>query len=351
MKTIHIIRTSLTAAWLAFCTTATAQQLVGGKVSLLNKEVKKQGNNVKVGMDLKLDNLQLKSNQGIVLIPMIVNRDDTLQMPAMEIMGRKRYIYYQRNQKTATFAPLIVEKRKNGEPQNIHYIYSTPYCQWMNNSQLVIGQDVCGCNQAIVEEGLLSTVGDILPTPVAPPKPVEKPRPPKIWQEKGSARLNFNINKAFINTKLNNNDAELDKICRTIDRVKNNPNVRIVSITLHGYASPDGNYENNKRLAEARTKTVYDHLIGIYPVEKHLFEFSSTAEDWQGVRNYVESHDIPQKNIVLDIINSDMTPDEKEQAIAKKAGNAHRFLIKEVYPQLRRTEYSVNYEIKETPHK
>ena len=120
MKTIHIIRTSLTAAWLAFCTTATAQQLVGGKVSLLNKEVKKQGNNVKVGMDLKLDNLQLKSNQGIVLIPMIVNRDDTLQMPAMEIMGRKRYIYYQRNQKTATFAPLIVEKRKNGEPQNIH---------------------------------------------------------------------------------------------------------------------------------------------------------------------------------------------------------------------------------------
>ena len=49
MKTIHIIRTSLTAAWLAFCTTATAQQLVGGKVSLLNKEVKKQGNNVKVG--------------------------------------------------------------------------------------------------------------------------------------------------------------------------------------------------------------------------------------------------------------------------------------------------------------
>ena len=93
----------------------------------------------------------------------------------------------------------------------------------------------------------------------------------------GSARLNFNINKAFINTKLNNNDAELDKICRTIDRVKNNPNVRIVSITLHGYASPDGNYENNKRLAEARTKAVYDHLIGIYPVEKHLFEFSSTA--------------------------------------------------------------------------
>ena len=348
MRTINIIRTALTAAWLAFSLTATAQQLVGGKVSLLNKEVKKQGNQVNVNMDLKLDNLDLKSNQGIVLIPMIVNKNDTLQMPAMEIMGRKRHIYYLRNHKTASFSPLCVEQRKNGEPQSIHYAYSTPYRQWMDNSQLVIGQDACGCNQAIVEEGLLASAGDILP--VAPPKPVEKPRPPKIWQEKGTARLNFNINKAFINTKLYNNHAELDKICRTIDRVKNNPNVRIVSITLHGYASPDGNYENNERLAEARTKAVYEHLIGIYPMEKELFQFSSTAEDWQGVRAYVESHDIPQKNIVLDIINSDLTPDEKEQAIAKKAGNAHRFLIKEVYPMLRRTEYSVNYEIKEFPN-
>ena len=351
MRTIHIIRASLTAVWLLFSTTSTAQQLFGGNVSLLNKEVKKQGDKVKFNMDLSIDNLKLKSNKGLVMIPMIVNKDDTLKMPAIELMGKKRYIYYQRNQKTATPSPLIVERRRNGELQTIHYSHQTPFRQWMSDSKLIIAQDVCGCNQSIIEEGLLTHVGDILQTPVAPPKPQERPKPTKIWQEKGSARLNFNINKAYINTKLDNNDAELDKICRTIDRVKNNPNVRIVSITLHGYASPDGNYENNKRLAELRTKAVYDHLISIYTMEKHLFQFSSTAEDWQGVRNYVESHDIPQKDVVLSIINSDLTPDEKEKAIALKAGAAHRFLIKEVYPQLRRTEYSVNYEIKEQPNK
>lgn len=36
----------------------------------------------------------------------------------------------------------------------------------MNNSQLVVGQDVCGCNQAIVENGLFSRIGEALPGPM-----------------------------------------------------------------------------------------------------------------------------------------------------------------------------------------
>lgn len=102
MRTFHIIKLSLAAAVILLCMPAKAQQLVGGKVSLLNKEVKKTGNNVAVNMDFKLDNLQVKSNKGTVIIPMIVNQQDTLKMPAVEIMGHKRYIYYQRNNKTAT---------------------------------------------------------------------------------------------------------------------------------------------------------------------------------------------------------------------------------------------------------
>lgn len=42
MRTFHIIKLSLAAAVILLCMPAKAQQLVGGKVSLLNKEVKKQ---------------------------------------------------------------------------------------------------------------------------------------------------------------------------------------------------------------------------------------------------------------------------------------------------------------------
>ena len=42
-----------------------------------------------------------------------------------------------------------------------------------------------------------------------------------------SAQLNFHINKAIINTKLGNNQAELDKMRKTIDLVKNDADVHI----------------------------------------------------------------------------------------------------------------------------
>lgn len=348
MRTFHIIKLSLAAAVILLCVPAKAQQLVGGKVSLLNKEVKKTGNNVAVNMDFKLDNLQVKSNKGTVIIPMIVNQQDTLKMPAVEIMGRKRYIYYQRNNKTATQNPLIVTRRNNKEAQTIHYAYTTPYREWMNNSQLVVGQDVCGCNQAIVENGLFSRIGEALPGPMKLQYAYVRPKaePIKNRQEKGTAQLNFHINKAIINTKLSNNQAELDKMRKTIDLVKNDADVHITSISLHGYASPDGSYANNEKLAKNRTKAVYDYLRNLYPVEMKLFKFSSTAEDWQGVRDYVAKNNIPQKATVLNLLNSNMGPDEMERAIAAKAGDAHRYLINQVYPPLRRTEYEINYDVR-----
>lgn len=349
MKTIHIIKTSVAVALLAFYGTAAAQQLPGKNVNILNKKVSKLGNTVNIDMDFQLDNLKLKSNKGLVFTPMIVNSDDTLKMPAIEVMGRKRYIYYQRNHLAATPAPLLVERRRNGDIQGIHYSYQTPYKSWMSNSQLVIGQDLCGCNQMIVENGLLSPVGEALAGPVKLQYAYVQPKAEaiKARKENGTARLQFNINKASINTNLGNNHAELDKMRKTIDLVKNDQDVHITSITLHGYASPDGSYANNEKLAESRTKAVFDYLNGQYPLQAKLFQISSTAEDWQGVHNYVENHTIPQKEIVQNIINSNMQPDEKERAIAMKAGDAHRYLINNVYPSLRRTEYTINYEVRD----
>ena len=347
MRTYHIILSALFLTLLSSAKTA-AQSLSGGRVNILNKEVKRAGDYVNVNMDMRLDNLNLKSNRGAVIIPMIVNQGDTAKLPAVEIMGRKRYIYYQRNGKAATESPSIVEKYRKGEAQNIHYQERVAYRSWMENSQLVIGQDACGCNQAIVEEGLLQRIGEALPGPmklcyayIQPPA-----EPVKARSEKGTARLQFDLNKYTVNTRLANNKAELEKMRKTIDLIKDDPDVHITSITLHGYASPDGSYANNERLAKNRTKAVYSYLRNIYPVEEKLISFSSTAEDWQGVKDYLAHNNIPQQQTVSDIIATNLSPDAKEKSIATKAGAAHRYLIDNIYPQLRRTEYAVNYEVR-----
>lgn len=347
MKQQHILRVSLAIIGLAVAIPLSAQTLPGNQVRVMEKKVTKQGNVVNVGIDFSLSQMKLKSNKGVVLIPMLVNEEDTARMPAVEIMGRKRYLYYQRSGKTATPYPAIVMRRQNGEEQNVYYDHVLTYEPWMKNSQLIIGQDRCGCNQSIIGDNLLSAIDDVLK---------EKPKPQPIKKERiavtntqqltGSAHLKFPIGKYAIVPSLDQNASELAEMMRVIDRVKSDKNVRITSITLHGYASPDGSYSLNEKLAYNRTRTLFEYLKSQYPAENSLFEMTSTAEDWESVRRYVEDNEIPDRQKVLDIINNErLNPDQKEQAIRSKAPQAHKHLLLSLYPSLRRTDYTVSYEV------
>lgn len=74
----------------------------------------------------------------------------------------------------------------------------------------------------------------------------------------GKAYLDFPVNRTELHPDYHNNPSELHKIMQTIDTVRNNANVEITSISIHGYASPEGSYQNNERLAQdapPRSKT------------------------------------------------------------------------------------------------
>ena len=60
---------------------------------------------------------------------------------------------------------------------------------------------------------------------------------------------------------------------------------------------------------------------------------------------YVNENDIPQKEAALEIINSNMQPDAKEKALLKKAPQAYRYLLQNVWPSLRRTDYTIEYDV------
>ncbi len=338
-----------TALLAGFAAQAEAQQKAGKDVEVLNKEIKKKGSLVSVALDLNLDKVNLASNRGLVYTPTILNDQDTLQLPAVEVMGRKRYIYYQRNHQSATEKPLIVAKRNNGEAQTIHYAYSVPYEDWMKNSQFAIGHDACGCNQTLIAENVLSPEGEALCKPenlylaYVQPKAEAK----KVRRENGSARLNFRVNKWDIVTDLGNNAKELENIAQTVNLVKDDPDVTITSITLHGYASPDGGYANNEKLAANRTQALLNKLVGTYSIDRKLMKAESTAEDWDGTVAYINSNDLPQKEAALKMIyDGNLKPDEKEKALAKNTPEAFSYLLQNVWPGLRRTDYTIEYDVK-----
>ena len=269
MNTYKILTETLGAVAISilFSTHAIAQEQAAKDMKILNKEIKKKGNKVNVYMDLNLDQVKVASNKGLVFTPIIYKGEDTLKLPAVEVMGRKRFVYYERTKKTATENPLIVAKRENKKSQTLRYAYTTPYREWMKNSNFAISNDACGCNQKLLAENLLTNNTEALTTPQQLYQAYREPKAEvvKVRQENGSARLNFRINKWDIVKELGNNSNELATIKQTLDLVKNDPDVTITSITLHGYASPDGNYANNDKLSRNRTQALNQYLLKTYP--------------------------------------------------------------------------------------
>ena len=104
MNTKYNFYSTLGAALLLLSLTASAESKpiasaekkekkeTAGKLKISKKEVKRDGDDVNVKMDFKLDDIILGSNRGLIYTPMIVNDEDTLKLPAVEVMGRKRYI-------------------------------------------------------------------------------------------------------------------------------------------------------------------------------------------------------------------------------------------------------------------
>lgn len=327
---------------------AEQQGVAGGQVRVENKQFRKVGDRVKVAMDIRLDDLKLKSNRGLMLVPMMVNGEDTLRMQAVEVLGRKRYIYWQRNGATMTENPLVVERRHNGEQQTVTYKTEVGYEEWMTNSSLVLAEDNCGCTQSLLGNALTSDGGEALlgPWKCAYAYVEPDPEPVKERHESGVARLNFHLDKYDIVPSLGNNRAELDSIRRTIDKVRDDADVTITSIELHGYASPDGNYYHNADLARNRIRALYLYLRDMYNLPDGLYRNNTTPEDWEGAIAQARKSDLIKKDEVLRIMESEMHPDQKEAQLRLKTPADYRFLVDNVFPGLRRTEYTVNYDVR-----
>ena len=75
--------------------TMSAQTLADGQVEAQNVRLGKVSETVSVDFDLDVSGLSLPANKGLVLTPVIAGISDTLRLPAIEMLGKLRHIYWQ----------------------------------------------------------------------------------------------------------------------------------------------------------------------------------------------------------------------------------------------------------------
>ena len=170
----------------------------------------------------------------------------------------------------------------------------------------------------------------------------------KARVEEGSAFLDFPVNQTKIYPEYRNNPEELKKIIATIDLVKNDKNTRITEIDIEGYASPEGSYKSNARLAQGRAEALKKYVQELEHFEQDFIKVTSVPEDWEGLRNYVANSTFAKKDEMLAIIDNDkLDYDARELRLRTiDGGSAYTTLLNECYPALRHSDYKVQYVVR-----
>lgn len=88
---IRIVSTMLLAA--AAALPVTAQQIMDGEAEIRDLDVNDDGKTVTVNMTLDVTTLEVGGDETLILTPVIEGNGHRVELPAIEIMGRRAYIH------------------------------------------------------------------------------------------------------------------------------------------------------------------------------------------------------------------------------------------------------------------
>ena len=265
------------------------------------------------------------------------------------------YYHYLRNAKGGAVTGADETILRNGDlPRTVSYGTAVPYEAWMDGATLQVEKCIYGCCEEKTVATPLAIASYSAPEVEIPRKPFvpdyvyfrPKGESVKSRSISGKAYLDFRVNRTDIDPEYHDNGRELALISATIDTVRNNPDCSINRLFLKGYASPEGRYENNARLAEGRTAALRKYVSNLYRFDKGVIQTESEAENWDGLREYVENSDRREAKAVLEVIDGQLGHDAKERKIRNDWPDFWKDLTENCLPYLRRTDYEVEYTVR-----
>lgn len=177
------------------------------------------------------------------------------------------------------------------------------------------------------------------------------------------AKIYFQVNMHNLNWNLPLNMAEDAK--RVLKELEDFVRLgwKIRDIDINAWASPEGEESFNQGLSERRAQTglKYTHdmlrklvrernsLVNISDVEKGIkYNIKAHGEDWDGFMKAVQASSIGDKNVIVNVVNSQPDVKKREQEI-RNMTIVYKEIEEAILPPLRRVIIKVNaYEPKKT---
>lgn len=349
MKRSFLYRVMAAAVMMAGILTMPIPALAAeGEVILSDGSLIRNGELMTSKITIDLSTLKVGRNQAVILQPMIVNNTDTFKLEGAGVYGRSHWYQDQRSGEFPLSGPGELAMRA-GKEESVTLVQNVEYQDWMNGAELMLKRTDYGCEscgETIATFGDLASYREVIYEPVFMFEEA-KAESVKIRELSGRAYVDFKVNRTDILPDYRNNAVELGKIIASIDSVKNDEDITVTSLFIKGTASPEGPYENNVRLAKGRTEALKNYVNQLYKFPDGFIKTSYEAEDWEGLREWVAGSNIDNKEEILAIIDSDMEPDAKNTKIQTTYPMQYQFLLDNVYPALRHSDYKIEYTIRQ----
>lgn len=158
-------------------------------------------------------------------------------------------------------------------------------------------------------------------------------------------KIYFRQGYSLLQPALRQNSVRLDEFMRRVSEMHSDSTARLNSIDIVAYASPEGPYTLNRKLARKRAENISAYLRGNMPfLSGSLFNVQPKGIDWDGLAAMVEVSDTRYRSEVLNILrnvpettyrNGKLVDSRLKRLMDLRGGRPYNYMLEHFFPELR----------------
>ncbi|MBQ7495785.1 MAG: DUF3575 domain-containing protein [Bacteroidaceae bacterium] len=300
---------------------------------------------VQVVMDFYFPDSAVGKRDVLLLIPRLKYGNNVKDLPSVGVYGRIPYYYAVRSglhlfQDESDI--MYRAKDIHYMEQKVHYARTIQAREWMDSAAVELVYMRYTCCGDVMDENAWQVVE--AKKRIAPTTAVNSIT--EHFEKKGVMHIDFILDSITVRPDYHENWRELDKLRRDLDSVLNDQRFKIDTVTIHGYASPEGPYKHNVWLAKNRALALKSYIADHFDLDTAIIDSRYTPEDWAGLRRYVDASNLPHRQEILDVIDDTVSrpdPDKRLRYIRTRYKKDFADIFDNSLPYLRHSDYTIHY--------
>ena len=365
----------------------TAEAWAGGTLTL-GSHVFTQGDSLHIELLLNLSDTKAGNAEAYLFTPVLRGAGRLQELPAVVVGGRRRVRADHRRQAlqpSPGYLPPYRTLYDRNRKDSIIYKVSVAYSPWMEHASLVLMRERGDCcrmkmlgvepvitdlaltspfhvpqGQTVIPQAIIERSENATNRQETPSRPDCMPcaectamvtyltpdmETQKHRSESATLYIDYPTGVYDVRREFHNNRPELEKLDRLMRPLTKGNLANISSISICGYASPDGIYKDNEILASNRARCFKKYMHTTYAPGYDLYKVSSVSEDWDGLVELLQRRPMNHGDEVLSLIaRTGIFEGREKQLMDMHGGTVYRELLKNYFPQLRRIRITVGYE-------